>query len=320
MAKPAAASYTTPRAVRGDGRPTAARWPRRLAGALLLPREHGAWAMLLMPCLVGTAAAGWGGWPSLLLLTSVLLLFSSSRSLELLLQHRPFSPSSTTGAGQRAALTADPASRIEAASGWRQALLRLALYLGVGGTAGAILLLLYHRWALLAIGGLALAVLAGQMLLRGRRLDRFWAVRLLSIAALSATGPAAYYTATGVLDRHALAIWILVFLYLGSSVFYVRLFYPASTRQSNWAARHVRLRAERHMLGYLAATLLSVVTFAAAGLLPYLAPAAFVPLVGKVAWARFRRGDRPSLKRIGLMEIGHTMLFALLAVAALAVW
>ena len=309
MAKPAAATCTTPRGVRRGGRHTAARWPRGLAGALLLPREHGAWAMLLMPYLVGTATAGWGGWPSLLLLVSVLLIFSSSRSLELLLQHRPLGPTS-----------ADTASRAGAAGRWRQALLRLAIYLGVGGATGVVLLLRYDRWALLAIGGLALAVLVGQVLLRGRRLDRSWAARLLSIAALSATGPAAHYTATGILDRHALAIWVLVFLYLGSSVFYVRLFYPASTRQGNRADPHVRRRAEMHMLGYLAATFLSVIALVAAGLLPHLAAAAFVPLVGKVAWACFRREDRPSLKRIGLAEIGHTTLFAFLAIAAVALW
>src|SRR5512135_551492 len=67
---------------------TARPFHQSISLALMLPREHGAWAMLLMPFLLGTIAAGWAWWPSFLLLTSVLFLFTTSRPMDLALQGR----------------------------------------------------------------------------------------------------------------------------------------------------------------------------------------------------------------------------------------
>ncbi len=285
---------------------------RKILAALMLPREHGAWAMLLMPYLVGTAAGG-AGWPSLLLLASVLLLFSSSRPLELFLQGLP----SRVGVGVRPAPRAAGLDRQRR----RAILLRLSAYLGLGGTAGLLLLLLYHRWALLAIGSVAGLALAAQLPLRRRRLDRGWPARLLSIAALSATGPAAYYTASGLLDRHAAAVWLITLIYSGTSIFYVRLLHPPTARmKQSGTAEESRTRAGRQLRAYLAVAAVAAAALAVLGWLPPWAFLAYAPTVVKVAWAWARPDYRPTLRQIGFAEIGHTALFALLAVVAVSSW
>src|SRR5262245_60059316 len=49
--------------------------------ALKLPKEHGAWAMLYAPFILGAAVAGRVNWPVLLLLLSATAAFISRESL-----------------------------------------------------------------------------------------------------------------------------------------------------------------------------------------------------------------------------------------------
>lgn len=263
-------------------------WPQRLAGALMLPKEHGAWAMLLMPYLLGTLVAGWGaGWPSLLLLTSILTLFTASRPLELALRDRR-----------------------------SDALVRLVLYAGLGGTAGLFLLIGYHRWALIPLAVAAGAVLGAQLLLRQRRLDRTWPARLASIAALSATSPAAYYASAGSFDHRAVALWLIAFLYSGASVFYVRLYYrPPSKRKTN-----AEEQAREQMGRYVGGAVVVMAGAALAGWFPPLGVAVMIPPALKLAMAWRKRDSRPSLKQIGMTEIGYSALFVVLATAAFTLW
>ncbi len=294
-------------------------WPRRLAAGLMLPREHGAWAMLLMPYLVGTLAAGWGGWPSFLLLVAVLLLFSASRPLEVALQSsaRPREPKGA-GAGLSPARAGDYGGEMRERS--HRALVHLSAYLGLGGGAGLLLLVVFQRWDLLALGLASGAALALQLPLKRQRLDRGRPARLLSIAALSATGPAAYYAASGMLDRHAAAVWGLAFLYSAAGLFYVRLIYQPPARLKLETPQRLRARAGRQMAAYLAVATLAVAGLTAFGWMPPLAGLALLPTIAKAAWAWAKPEYRPTLKQVGLTEIGHSSLFALLAVVAIVAW
>ena len=298
-------------------RPNASLRSRNIISALALPREHGAWAMLLMPYLVGTAAAGWGGWPSLLLLVSILSVFCSSRSLELTWQ---LSGALRQAEAAQKASPADPGHLQEIRQRRLQAIVRLAVYLGFGVVAGLVLLLLYGRWMLVPMAVVAASALLSQLVLRRRKLDRTWPARLLVIAGLSMSGPAAYYAAFGLLGRHAAAVWLLSFFYSGASVFYVRLFYRPSIRQKPVSPTEGRTRAEVHLLAYLTLGTAVLSALWLAGWVPAVGLLAMLPLVIKTAWAGFRRGYRPSLKRIGMAEMGHTALFALLASIAVATW
>ncbi len=257
---------------------------------MMLPREHGAWAMLLMPYLLGVIAAGRVGWPSALLLVSVLLLFTASRPLELARQGRSGSVP------------------------------RLLAYGAVGGAAGVVLLLVYGRWMLVPIGVAAGAVLASQIFLRRRRLERTTLARLASVAALSATGPAACYATTGLLDARALAVWAMACLYSGASVFYVRLYYRPPDRQKQSSALASRLRAERLMAGYVIVAVGILVGLGVVGFAPPFGALTLLPMAIKAALAFRRRESRPTLRQIGLTEMGHSALFLALASAVMWMW
>lgn len=264
---------------------------QKITTALMLPREHGAWAMLLMPYLLGTIAGRHLGLPSLLLLAAVLLLFTASRPLDLLMQ-----------------------------GGRGGAAVHLAVYGLVGSAAGIALLLAYGLWLLVPLGLLAGTALASQLVLRRHRMDRTWPARLVSIAALSATGPAAYYVATGFLDARASAVWAMALLYSGASVFYVRLFYRPPTRNSGGSSADSREQAERQMAVYVLAATSAVGLLALLGFAPPLGVIVFVPLALKAAAGCRRRDSRPTLRQIGFAEMGHTALFLSLSSAAMWLW
>lgn len=263
---------------------------QRMSSVLMLPREHGAWAMLLMPFLLGTIVAGRVEWTSLLLLVSILCLFTASRPLELALQGR-------SGA-------------------WS----RFVAYGVAGVMAGSTLLLAYGRWILVPIGVLAGIVLSSLVVLRRHRLDRTWPARISSIASLSATGPAAYYAATGVLDERAFAVWVLCLVQSAASVFYVRLFYHAPDRKKGTSLDGARRRAEQQMLAYVGTAFVVVAGLALMGFVPPLGLVALIPLGVKAIRGCLRRDSRPTLRQIGFAEMGHSALFLVLASAAIYLW
>ncbi|MHB1160309.1 MAG: hypothetical protein ACYC3V_08275 [Chloroflexota bacterium] len=158
------------------------------------------------------------------------------------------------------------------------------------------------------------------LLLRRRRLGRSRPARLLSIAALSAAGPAAYYAGTGTLDRHAIAAGSIAFLYSGASVFYVRLLHQPPARLKPASSEESGLRPGRQLLAYLGITALALGLLIPLGWLPPLASLAFAPLLLKAAWAWRRSDYHPTLRQIGFAEIGHSSLFTLLAILALVSW
>lgn len=286
-------------------------WPKRLLSALDLPREHGAWAMLLVPYLVGTGVVDWGGWPSILLLLSIVLLFASSRPASVLLKELHSSTGGAAGTSWGLPEGEDARKRTLSAAA------RLSAYLGITGASAVYLLLGYQRWALVYIGAGATVALALQLMLRQFRLDRSWPARLLAIAALSTTGPAALYAATGNLGREAVAVWVLAFLYSGASVFYVRMVYRPPARGKPAAGSDGRAVAERNVLAYLAVAAAAIAVFTIAGWLPSLSIVALAPLALKVFWAALRRDYRPSLRQVGFAELGHSAIFAILAILVL---
>ena len=118
----------------------------------VLPREHGTWAMLLVPWAVGCGVAHRLGAPELLLLVAIVLLFLAHNQL-------------LAGLRLGFAATPDPA----AAARVRRRLLRLA---AAAAVALAPLLVVWRLTGLLALGAVALGPAAASALLVRSKLDR----------------------------------------------------------------------------------------------------------------------------------------------------
>ena len=250
----------------------------------MLPKEHGSWAVLIAPIIVGFAAAG-GGQPAA-------MLFFCCAALGGFLMRPPlqslFTPKAEAGV-------------------WPS----MGVY-GLLALAGLIpLLSVYGRMGLLGFAAPAAGLMAIDLSVnRGRR--SFSAFSELSgIAVLCLGAPAAYYAARGTLSADAWCAWILSALFFAGPVFYVKM-----------AALQHRAAVDRTMAGelsrmrttstvYHGAALAVAVAAAVWGPAPALAPLPFAVAFAKTWLRGAKKPARVDFRRLGYQEVGYSTFFAL---------
>jgi hypothetical protein len=251
------------------------------AKSLSLPKEHGAWAMLYVPLVVGALVAGEFPLRLLALTLSVSFLFIARESL--LAWWRAKSR------GQRL-----PAAR--------QVML---IYLGLAGMFGAPLVLLSKLFLLAPLGLATLALLIFNAQQAVRREDRTISGEVMAIAGLTLAAPAAYYVARARFDTTALWLWALCALYFASSVFYVKLrVYSIARRRESERRQSRRSCALYH--AFLLAGLL-VLFFEGSFNLSILI--AFLPVLARAFWQVANPAKKLNLRRVGVLELIYSLVF-----------
>lgn len=245
--------------------------------------------MLLIPLVVSLAAAGRWGLEGPLFLGTCLALYTARQPMVMLVR------------GMR--------EQEDQESG--QPLLWLTIYLMAALVFGLPLLLIYHRWLLLPWAAVFLVFTGVHFYFRQRRLERTIPGELVTIAGLALTAPGAYYVVRG-LEPAAVYLWVLTALYSSASVFYVRMKMKHRSLRRPASSLKERLALARDLLiylGLLVAVLFLVVAWRQA---PPLLPVAFVPLVVKVAHAVLAGGPQVNIKKIGWIEVAHSVAFTFL--------
>lgn len=281
---------------------TPAAVPEKLTGAqkerwrsLVVPREHGAWGMLLVPLVAGGVIgleAG-GNVASVLLLTvAVLALFWLRTPAE-----------SWLGTGVVRAQT--PQERRHAAK-------FIVLLTSIAALSMTALLWQGRVRQLFLLAGLAAVAFAGQFYLKKLGRSTRMISELVGAIVLTATAPAAYCAATGRLDMRAWFLWLLNWMFAANQVHFVWLTIRGA-RASGWS--------EKLSVGWsfmagqflLAGVLILTNHY---GWLPALALAAFVPALFRgCAW--FAKRPQPIvLRRLGWTEMAHAIAFGVILIAA----
>lgn len=153
----------------------------------LWPREHGAWAMLLLPFLCGVAVAATARWESLAALAVILTVFLAQEPALTLLRQRIVWR--------------------EAREASRQATWSLCLLLPPAAVA-AILLFVRLPWKpLAALSGVAAVLMAWRAVFTLSNKQRFVLLQVLEAAGLTSTALLGYLSARGSLDRVAWLLW-----------------------------------------------------------------------------------------------------------------
>ncbi|MFY9610701.1 MAG: YwiC-like family protein [Blastocatellia bacterium] len=259
----------------------------RIRTDLKLPREHGAWAMLYVPFMIG-ALAGSGSSvtmvPLLLLLLSVTFIFVARESMLEWWRAR--------GRGKPS----------------RPASIRLLIYLGFGGLFGAPLLVIYNRLWLAPLAVLIGLLFAFNTWKAVRGEDRTVIGETVAILGLTLAAPAAYYVTGGTWDMRAWLLWMLCSFYFASSVFYVKLRVHSLNRRREELRRQSWRRCATYHLFLTAALLL----LAATGSLDLFVLVAFTPVLARTFWQLARPSGQVSLKRVGLLEVVYSVIFLVL--------
>ena len=259
--------------------------------ALVVPREHGAWGLLLIPLLVGGAVGlrlDGRVQPVLLLLGAALALFWLRAPVESLLGAGPMRVSSDE---ER----------------------RYALRVIAAATAVALLFLgslfrCSNVPALLTLGAAAALAFVAQAFLKRLGRSTRMASQIVGALGLTVTAPAAYFVSTAHLDARALGLWLASFLFSAHQIYFVHL--------RIHGAKLVGLQKKiRQGWGFAITQALFLVALGLAvrrELLPVLSLLAFAPAICRgTAWF-FRAPQALNVKKIGWNEVLQSLAFGLL--------
>jgi hypothetical protein len=277
------------------GEAALARARRERRWALLLPREHGAWGLLLVPLVTGAGVAlreGGKVFPLLLLFTAALTLFWLRTPLE-----------SWLGTSAMRAQTKEERITVGVAilALGKVAVLALGVLLWAGRNR--------ELWPLGVAA--ALAFIAQALLKRfGRRMRMLSEV--VGTVGLTLSAPAAYYVVTGRLDATAWMLWLANLAFAGNQIHYVQLRIHAT-----------RIEGVRNKLAHgwaFAAAQVAMATalaiFCLRGWMPWFALIAFVPVLFR-GWLYFFRKPGPLLvRRLGWHELAQSLSFCVLFITA----
>ena len=263
--------------------------------ALVVPREHGAWGILLVPLVIGACLglrSGTGLLEIILFLAASISLFWLRTPVESLL-----------GTGLMRAQTA------------RERRVALEVALGVGSLAAFACYGLFrggHNYGLLIIACVAATAFSLQAAIKlfGRRMRM--AAQMIGAIGLTCTAAGAYYVATGKFDAKAVAIWFACWLFAGDQIHYVQL--RLHTTRLN--TRREKLSRGRNFL--IGQVLFAVAAFVAChyGLLPPLALLAFTPVVIRGAAWFVRTKEKLDIPWLGITELLHSITFGVLLITS----
>jgi hypothetical protein len=260
-----------------------------------LPKEHGSWAMFAVPLIIGWAVAAHWQWRSILLIGAALGLFLVRYPIDTLIKTR---------------------KRPHTDRAW---LIRWAIVYGsIAALCGGWLIVIDQLYWLMPLGVIGAALLAYHWWLVERRQEMSARGELAGICGLALGAPLAYYVSTGVIDGTAIGLWIVNALYFGGTVFYIKLKVRQQPKEPAPDRVSERLVKAKACLTYQSIVLTIVILLAAWRDMPVLALLAFVPMTLKVLIGATRWQDRKtlSLPRLGMIEMIHAVLFAVLIIAA----
>jgi hypothetical protein len=260
-----------------------------------LPREHGAWAMLATPLLLGWLLAPvWH--------VRVIILFIASLSF-FLLRH-PLAVLVKRWGRQN--------------KDWTYMWQWAGIYGGITIFSGGWLLLFHQLWWLIPAALVGGIMLAFHLWLVSQRQDMTVIGELVAILGLAMGAPVAYYVASKQLDSPALMLWLINFLYFGGTVFYIKLKVRQQPRLPCPDSLVERLIEAKLSLAYQAIVLILIAGLVMGQLISPFGLLVFLPATLKMVWGAWQWQDKKSLnlKRLGMIELVHTMIFTVLVMVA----
>ena len=262
--------------------------------ALIVPREHGAWGLLLVPMITGAGVAFRECshiFPLILLSAAAFALFWLRTPVESLL-----------GTSAMKAETREEARAVKSV---------IAILGAVAAVTLGALLWAGRNSDLWPLGAAVAAAFIGQALLKklGRRARML--SEMVGTIGLTASAPAAYYVITGHFNASAWMLWLANILFAGDQIHYVQL------RIHTAKVEGFRAKLARGWAFAAGQSLMTaIITLACmARLMPPIASIAFAPLLFR-GWFYFIQEPAPLIvRRLGWSEVKHATAFCVLFVA-----
>ena len=266
--------------------------------AMVIPREHGAWGMMLVPLATGAIVAlrfGVNGGALTLFIVAAMSLFWLRTPVEAWLGTSAIKTQSNT---ERAFV--------------------LRVILGVGALAAACIITLLwngHNHDLLLLGAVAALAFAVQAAVKKLGRKGRMPAQIIGAVGLTSTAAGAYYVATGKLDITALALWLANWLFAGDQIHYVQV----RIRSSRAVAMNEKLQQGIAFLVGQVVLIGAILAACRFRFFPTAVALAFVPVLFRGTWW-FVHGREPlDVHKLGYSELRQALVFGALLCAAFLV-
>ena len=245
-----------------------------------IPREHGAWAMWIVPMLSAALTTHFS-LSFLLLFLCFALLYVVHHPIVMLVKRRANSQSDGK---------------------------KFVLAVGVPAIVlGNALILIYDLPWLVLFGMLELALFVFSVKAFVDKEQRTFANELTIVAALTLSAPASYYTITHAVDRRAVMLYILNFLFFGSSVFYVKMRIEFLRTKGFWRSEAEKARSMT--VAYHVVLVAVILLMSAMKSVNILVLLGFLPMLVQVTVGIFSKNTRMNFTRLGIALIVQSVVF-----------
>ncbi len=262
--------------------------------SFLLPREHGAWGMLLVPLVAGAAAGNPHG------VRIIWILLFAMAALSLFCLRTPVEASLGLSA-------------LRPQNGEERRLVHsfIFLYASAALVSLSVLIFLARAYGLLLIGAAAAIAFLLQALLKQLGRNTRMNSQLTGSIALSSTAAAAYYLATGRFDHVAILVWLVNWIFSADQIHFVQLRIH-SARATTPGEKFLRGRG---FLIHQVGSLIFLALIWRAGWLPGLILFAFGPLFARGMVWFFENSGQLQVRRLGISELKYAVVFGTLFIA-----
>jgi hypothetical protein len=262
---------------------------------MVVPREHGAWGMMLVPLATGAVIAARTAVNStalIILLIAALSLFWLRTPLESWLGTSPIKAQTNNEYGL---------------------LMKAIVAIGVVA-AGNMAALLWngHNRGLLIIGGVAALAFAAQAGVKKLGRKGRMPAQIIGAIGLTSTAACAYYVATGRLDRTAVALWLANWLFAADQIHFVQVRIHSSRAETLGD----KLRPGMGFLAGQTGLIVAIIAACRLKVFPAAIVLAFLPILLRgTIW--FARGRQPlDVHKLGYSELAQALVFGALLCAA----
>ncbi len=265
---------------------------------MVIPREHGAWGMMLVPLATGAIVAlrsDVNAGALSLFIVAAMSLFWLRTPVEAWL-----------GTSAIKAQTQPE----------RQFVLRVIFAIGLlAASCIASLLSNGHNRGLLLIGAIAALAFALQAGVKKLGRKGRMPAQIIGAIGLTSTAAGAYYVATAKLDLTALALWLANWLFAGNQIHFVQV----RIRSSRAATMHEKLGQGLPFFAGQVGLIGAILAACRFGIFPTAIALAFVPVLFRgTLW--FVRGRQPlDVRKLGYSELRQALIFGALLCAAFLV-
>ncbi len=259
----------------------------------IIPKEHGAWAILLVPFFTGAFAKQNPGVPAFLLLICVISLYLLRGSIEFYFSHQ----------------NKQKEQQIDLHLFYLYTSFILALFF----ITTSVLLFYFKFWYLVQIGFLALCLFVLYYLFFQKKISRI-NQQLMALLGLTLTAPAAYYVTSGKWDSNVILLWVLNIIFFQLGLLYVHNKISLYKKRMEIIGIWGKLKFSKNLItGWC----ISLAVFYFLFLTGLIRPAIFItlfPITVHIITGIFLDKKDLHIKRMGYSQVGEDILFLIILV------